>query len=181
MVVGTTGSGKTTVAAQLSRLYQIPHVEMDALRHDPGWTEAPDDVFRERLARALTGERWVADGNYSVARDVVWPRAQAAVWLDYPLRTIMRQLLWRTLRRCLTREELWNGNRERFRTSFFSRESVIHWALTTYRRRRRQIPQQLALPEHSHLAVVHLRSPRETRSWLDALGASVWTALLAAF
>ena len=169
MVVGTTGSGKTTVAAQLSRLYQIPHVEMDALRHDPGWTEAPDDVFRERLARALTGERWVADGNYSVARDVVWPRAQAAVWLDYPLRTIMRQLLWRTLRRCLTREELWNGNRERFRTSFFSRESVILWALTTYRRRRRQIPQQLALPEHSHLAVVHLRSRRETRSWLETL------------
>ncbi len=169
VVVGTTGSGKTTLASQLSRLYRIPHVEMDALRHDPGWTEAPNDVFRERLARALTGERWVADGNYSVARDVVWPRAQAAVWLDYPLRTIMWQLLWRTLRRCVTREELWNGNRERFRTSFFSRESVILWALTTYRRRRQQIPRQLALPEHSHLAVVHLHSPRDTRSWLEAL------------
>ena len=162
VVVATTGSGKTTVASQLSRLYQLLHVEMDALRHDPGWAEAPDDVFRERLARSLADERWVADGNYSVARDVVWPRAQAAVWLDYPLRTIMRQLIWRTLRRCLTGEELWNGNRERFRTSFFSRESVILWALKTYRRRRRQIPQQPALPEHSHLAVVHLRSPRET-------------------
>ena len=85
----------------------------------------------------------------------------------------MWQLFWRTLRRCLTSEELWNGNRERFRTLFFSRESVILWALTTYRRRRRQIPQQLALPEHSHLAVVHLRSPRETRSWLEALAAIV--------
>ena len=73
VVVGTTGSGKTTVASQLSRLYQLLHVEMDALRHDPGWAEAPDDVFRERLARALADERWVADGNYSVARDVVWP------------------------------------------------------------------------------------------------------------
>ncbi len=172
VVVGTTGSGKTRLASQLSRLYQVPHVEMDALHHDPGWTEAPDDVFRERLARALGGERWVADGNYSAARDVVWPRAQAAVWLDYPLRTIMWQLLWRTLRRCVTGEELWNGNRERFRTSFFSRDSVILWALTTYRRRRRQIPRQLALPEHSHLAVVRLRSRRETRSWLEALGAT---------
>ncbi len=173
VVVGTTGSGKTTLASQLSRLYRIPHVEMDALRHDPGWTEAPNDVFRERLARALAGDRWVADGNYSVARDVVWPRAQAAVWLDYPLRTVMWQLLWRTLKRCVTREELWNGNRERFRTSFFSRESVILWALTTYRRRRRQIPQQLALPEHSHLAVVRLRSRREMRSWLEALAVTV--------
>ena len=85
VVVGTTGSGKTTLASQLSRLYQIPHVEMDALRHDPGWTEAPNDVFRERLALALADDRWVADGNYSVGRDVVWPRAQAAVLAGLPL------------------------------------------------------------------------------------------------
>ena len=41
VVLGTTGSGKTTVARALAQGLTIPHVELDALRWDPNWTEAP--------------------------------------------------------------------------------------------------------------------------------------------
>jgi hypothetical protein len=83
----------------------------------------------------------------------------------------MRQLIWRTLRRTLLREELWSGNRERFRESFFTRDSVLWWALTTYRRRRAQYQALFAQPEYARLAVVRLPSPRATRGWLEALPA----------
>ena len=69
------------------------------------------------------------DGNYSAVRPIVWARADTVVWLDLPKRTVMRQIIWRTLRRA-ARQELWNGNRERWR-NFFSldpEESVIAWA-----------------------------------------------------
>ena len=169
VVVGTSGSGKTTTAGQIAQRLGIPHVELDAIHWEPDWTMAPLDVFRERTAQALSGDVWVVDGNYSKVRDIVWSRADTVVWLDYTLPVIMWQLVRRTLRRSLTREELWGGNRESLRIALFSRESILLWALQTYRRRRREYPILLSQPEHAHLAIVHLRSPQNTRTWLSGL------------
>jgi adenylate kinase family enzyme len=169
VVIGTSGSGKTTLAGQLAGKLGLVHIELDALHWRPDWQMAPLPEFRASAAEAVSQERWALDGNYSKVRDIVWARADTVVWLDYSLPRIMWQLLRRTLSRSFKREELWAGNRESVRTSFFSRDSILLWALTTYRRRRRNYPQLLALPEHSHLHVVHLRSPRETADWLASL------------
>lgn len=168
-VVGTTGSGKTALARDLGLRLGIPHVELDALHWGPSWAEAPVEVFRERVAAATVGNAWVVDGNYSAVRDILWPRAETVVWLDYRLRTVLRQVTWRTVRRVFTREELWHGNRERLLGSVIGRDSIILWALRTYRRRRREYPALVARPENSHLSVVHLRSPRAARRWLASL------------
>ena len=167
-VVGTTGSGKTTLAGQISHLLAIPHVELDSLHWEPNWTEAPVEVFRNRVAQALSGTAWVVDGNYSKVRDIVWSRADTIVWLDYSLTVILGQLVRRTVQRIATREELWSGNRESLRTTF-SRESLFLWALRSYRRRQREYPALLARAEYAHLSIVHLRSPREALVWLSRL------------
>ena len=167
VVLGTTGSGKTTVAKRLSQVLGLPHLELDALRWDPNWTEAPDELFRERVSRASAGDSWIADGNYRMVRDLLWPRATTAVWLDYPFRIMMARLFLRTVRRSITKEELWNGNRESFRTQFLSGDSLFLWALKTYWRNRRKFRVLFKSSEYSHLAVVHLRSPRSTHEWLS--------------
>lgn len=168
-VVGTSGSGKTTLAHRLSERLGVPHIELDALHWEPHWTPAAPEVFRARTAQALSGPAWVTDGNYSKVRDVVWGRANTLVWLDYPLPVIMGRIVWRTLRRVVTREELWNQNREDFVGTFFRRDSILLWALQTYRRRRREYPELLARPEYAHLRVVHLHSLRQARRWLKSL------------
>jgi adenylate kinase family enzyme len=169
VVVGTTGSGKTTLARRISERLDIPHVELDAIFWGPNWTPAPIEDFGRRIAQALGGQAWVADGNYSRVRDVVWGRADSVVWLDYALPVIMRQLVRRTFRRVVRQEELWNDNRERAWVQLFSRDSLFLWALQTYPRRRREYPLLFERPEYAHLAVVHLRSPRATRDWLENL------------
>jgi adenylate kinase family enzyme len=175
-VVGTSGAGKTTTAQQIARRLGLPHVELDALHWDPNWTEAPLDVFRQRVAQALAGEAWVVDGNYSKARDLVWSRVELVVWLDYSLPVIMRQVVWRTLRRTLTGEELWSGNRERFRESFFTRDSVVWWALTTYRSRRAKYRAVFARPQDHSFAMIRLPSRRAAREWLAELSTTTTTA-----
>ncbi|MGI8589260.1 MAG: AAA family ATPase [Chloroflexia bacterium] len=167
VVVGSSGSGKTTLARLLSRQLDLPHVELDALHWEPGWVEASLPAFRERVAASLSNDAWVVDGNYSRVRDISWPRADTIVWLDYSLPVILARLARRTFRRVFTQEELWNGNRESLRGAFIGRDSLFMWALTTYRRRRREYPQLLASPAYTHLHLVRLRSPRETARLLS--------------
>ena len=161
IVSGTTGSGKSTLAGELASIIRAPHIELDALHWEPNWTEAPDDIFRQRVRSATTGDRWVVDGNYSKARDLLWPRTELLVWLDYSIARIYARLLRRTTRRIITREELWSGNRERFRTGFMSRDSLFVWALQTHWKRRRTFPDALARPEAAHLHVFRARTPGE--------------------
>jgi adenylate kinase family enzyme len=168
-VVGTSGSGKTTMAQKIARRLGVPHVELDALHWGPNWTPTSRELFRERVEQALSGVAWTTDGNYSAVRDIVWGRADTVVWLDYALPLIMWRVLTRTIRRSVTREELWNENRENLRQSFLSRDSIILWALRTYRRRRREYPILFRQLEYVHLRIVHLRSPRAARQWLNTL------------
>lgn len=169
VVIGTSGSGKTTMAKNLSEILGVPHVEFDAYRHGPNWTETPDDIFRAQLAEALSADRWVADGNYSVARDVVWPGATAIVWLDLPFPVVFWRLFWRSMRRGIFRVELWNGNKESLWENFFTKDSLFLWAFNTHWKRRKSFTVAFAQPEHAHIQVVRLRSPRTARRWLKSV------------
>lgn len=166
VVLGASGSGKTTMAARLARRLGVRHVELDALHWEPRWTEAPTPVFRSRVDQALSGPHgWVVDGNYRKARDLVWPRAGVVVWLDYALPLVLFRITWRSVRRLVVPEELWQGNRESWRL-LLSRRSIVLYALQTHAKLRREYPALFDQPEFAHLRVVHLRSPRAAERWL---------------
>jgi adenylate kinase family enzyme len=167
VIVGNTGSGKSTLAASLAALLRLPYVELDALHWDANWTAASDATFRTRAAGALSTDGWVVDGNYHKVRDIVWSRADTLIWLDYPLRVNLWRLTKRTVRRVFLREVLWNGNQERFREAFLSRESLYVWAVKKHRSRRREYDALLAQAEYAHLRLVRLHSPVATDRWLQ--------------
>src|SRR5690349_5850250 len=163
VVLGTSGSGKTTFARELAQRLSAAHVELDELYWEPNWTEAPRPVFRGRVTQAVQRDRWVLDGNYRSVRDIVWPRADTIVWIDYSMSIVFRRVFVRTMRRCWTGQELWSGNRERFWTQFFStNDSILVWALTSWRKHRREYPE--ALREQSRLGkrVIRFADPSTT-------------------
>jgi hypothetical protein len=168
-VVGTTGSGKSTMAEALSQRLHIPHIELDSLTWEPGWKEVDHEVTRARLKELVRNESWVIDGNYRYLRDILWPRAQAVIWLDYPLGLILWRLWWRTWKRVLSQEVLWGTNKERLAEQFFSRESLFLWAFKTYGRHKKQYPLEFMLPEHVHLRVFRFSRPQEAAVFLDCL------------
>jgi adenylate kinase family enzyme len=172
--MGGSASGKTTVAGRLAETLAVPHVELDALNHDPGWQEAPVEVFRDRVLAACSGDGWVVDGNYrSKLGSLVLERADTVVFLDLAFWLVLRRGVRRTLVRTVTREELWNGNREQVR-HMFSRYWIPWWIVQTHRHYAREIPQRIAA--HPHLAVVHLRSPEEIEQWLQSIQATETTS-----
>ena len=62
VVVGTSCSGKTTLARRLARLLATEHVELDSLYWGPEWTPRPD--FIPNVLTIAQQSRWVIDGNY---------------------------------------------------------------------------------------------------------------------
>jgi adenylate kinase family enzyme len=171
VVVGTSGSGKTTMAARLSQALALPFVELDAINWQPGWrdlaTHDPDEFLR-RTDEATAAPAWVADGNYRLVRPLVWSRATHLVWLDYDRGVIMRRVIARSLMRALDGKELWGGNREDWRR-WLDREHPIRWAWDTWARRRREYEAMLDEPGHAHLKVLRLRRPREAGSVMQRL------------
>jgi adenylate kinase family enzyme len=173
IVIGTTGSGKTTLSETLAQKLKLDFIELDALHWLPNWEHLSDEAFRARVDEATRTSRWVIAGNYGTVRDISWPRAEAVIWLDYPLWTIFWRLWRRTWRRWWMKEILWGTNRERLWPQFkiwSAEDSLFHWLFKTYWRRKREYPHLFALPEFTHLKVFHMKTPQETEAWLKSLG-----------
>lgn len=171
-VVGNSGSGKSTLARTLAGRLGVPYVELDALFHLPDWQERPLDQFKALIDEHTARDGWVVDGNYRLAvTDVVWPRADTLVWLDLERSVVMRQVIGRTLRRTIGREELWNGNREPWSNLYRldPEKSIIRWAWTQHGKYRARYAAAMTDPTMAHLDVVRLRSRAEATAWLDCL------------
>jgi len=174
VIIGKSGTGKTTLATQLAERLLIDDVELDAIHWLPNWTQLPKPLMREKVNQATPPDgRWVVDGNYKVVRDIVWPRAEVLVWLDYSLMFTLWRLICRTVGRIIMQKELWNGNREHIANhlKFDTQENLFLYTIKCHWEHRKEMPSLLKQPEYSHLKVLRFQNPRETDEWLRTLAA----------
>jgi adenylate kinase family enzyme len=163
LVAGSSGSGKTTTAARVAAVLQVPHVEIDALFHGPGWTPRP--AFEADVRRFAAEPAWVTEWQYASVRALLAERADLLVWLDVPRSLVMRQVVRRTVVRRVRRTELWNGNVEPpFLTFLTDPEHIVRWAWKTHAENRRRTAQ--LLQQRPDLDVVRIRSRRDLAGWL---------------
>ena len=162
LLAGSSGAGKTTVAAAVAGALALPHVELDALFHGPEWTPRPS--FVADVERFVAGDGWVTEWQYDAVRDLLASSADLLVWLDLPRPMVMTQLVRRTVVRRVRREPLWNGNVEPpLRTFLTDPEHVVRWGWTSYPGTKRRV--QALQARRPGLTVVRLRSRREVRRW----------------
>jgi adenylate kinase family enzyme len=165
-VVGSSGSGKTTIAAALAERLRVPHIELDAIHWGPNWSALDDETFRDRVREATAADGWVCDGNYSAVRPIVLERADTVVWLDLPLRTCLARMLRRAAGRIRGGEELWGGNLESWPGLVIGRDALLWWLITQHRRKQRDYEARFAADENRHLRVHRFRSSAEAETWL---------------
>ena len=99
LVMGSSGSGKSTFSRRLSAITGIPMVSVDALFWKPGWVESDKAEFHARLAAAAQQPRWIMDGNFTshlveLRRDA----CDTLIWFDLPRATCMMGILTRIAR-----------------------------------------------------------------------------------
>lgn len=168
-VVGTSCSGKSTLAQALSERLNFPFADLDDLYWNPGWLVTPEGEFRKKVEELSERTEWVVSGNYSLARDILWKKVDTVIWLDHRFSVVMSRGVMRTLRRALLREECCNGNHESFIRGFFSRDSILLWILTTYRRRKEEFLNEMLRPEYVAIRFVRLQSQQEVESFLASV------------
>ena len=174
-VVGSSGSGKTTVARHLSQVLGLDHIELDALHHLPNWQHRTAEEFTAVIQNSLDASKetgWVMCGGYdTVAGPLRDTHANTIIWLDLPRGTVLRRLIVRTIRRGITREELWNGNRE----SIFGLinpnpdKNVALHAMLSFARRRALYESKIQSGEWARKHVVRLHSPAEVESFVTRI------------
>ncbi|OYU68577.1 MAG: hypothetical protein CFE28_00320 [Alphaproteobacteria bacterium PA2] len=162
---GSSGSGKSTLARRLSAALDLPHVELDAVNWQPGWVDLNNHdrpEFHRRVLAALSGDRWVTDGNYSSIQPQIRASATDAVWLDYPRPLVMGRVIRRSFVRAMEGKELWpgTGNVETF-ARWLDKEHPIRWSWDNFNRNRRRYGEVFSDPANAHLRVHHLKHPRE--------------------
>ena len=174
VVVGSSGSGKTTVAREIASRLGVPYLELDAVRHAEDWDSTPDPEFQRIICEFASQDHWVVDGNYTShgTREVVWPRADTIVWTDLPRNVVVRRVIGRTVKRVLTREELWGGVREPF-TNLYSLDpyqNIVVWAWTRFDHVRGKYETAMTDGSWDHAEVFRLRSSADVRLFLESLG-----------
>lgn len=170
IVIGTTGSGKSTVAKALSGKLGFPYIQLDAIFWKPNWNTSSDDEFFDKIQKATDISNWVLDGNYGRSNHLTWKYADTVVWVDFPFWLTFYQSLTRTLKRSLTKKEIWKGTGSKESLSrLFSKDSIILWLFKTYNSNVRRYEARLSDPKFSHIKFYRLRSRKHVQVFLDKL------------
>ena len=169
VIHGASGSGTTTLAAELSAVRGVPHIELDAIFHQEGWTPLDRASFEEVACEIAALDTWVVDGNYSQVRPIFWSCAQVIVIVDLPRWRSTSRVLARSLRRGVMRTQLWNSNTERLSNllRLDPERNVVRWSWQTHHRYHDEVP--AAATEVPGASVVVLTSPRQVSRFVEEL------------
>ena len=168
-VIGTSGSGKSHFSKLLAEQLNIPYIEIDAIHWLPNWEHLETQELLDKLKALLEKEAWVLDGNYSKTNPMKWQYVDTVIWLDYGFFHTLKQLIFRSFKRAVSKDELWpdTGNTESFRRSFFSKDSVILWMLHSYRINKKKYAKLFASEEFNRMNLVRIRSLKQADLYLE--------------
>jgi adenylate kinase family enzyme len=168
IIFGSTGIGKTTMVKQIAAEFSLPVIDIDSLRREAGKSASPEETFLQLVSESVKRDTWVIDGSYTSVQDIVWPRAEAIIWLDFSFWVFLSRLIKRSLYRIFIRKKSEKPVKGRYQPAG-ERTSNYLRAIFTGKQRRNRYFATLYNSKYAHLHVIRLSSPEDAAMWLDLL------------
>lgn len=161
LVIGSGGSGKSTLSAALGQRLHIPVIHMDAMYWQHGWTEPARPEWQARVEAMCRQDSWIMDGNYSGTLAQRLAACDTVIFLDLPRLVCLWRALSRGFRyRGTVRPDMAEGCPEQLPSRDF-----LSW-IWHYPERSRPKVTALLAAHQQNLRIVHLRSPGDVRRFL---------------
>ena len=119
LIIGSGGSGKSTLSKRLAQTTGLPAIHLDAHYWKPGWVSPSPEEWSDVVGKLVLGDAWIMDGNYGGTMEQRFEACDAVVFLDVPRLTCIRRLIKRRLTyRGGVRPEMTAGCPERLSLEF---------------------------------------------------------------
>jgi len=168
LVIGCSGTGKSTLAQAIASLLGLTYVSMDRdIFWLPGWKSRSRPEAISRIEQAVAGPRWIMDGNSPGTLPLRLPRTEIVLWRRPPRHVALWGVFSRWLRyRGSTRPEMAAGCPEQLTWTF------LRYIWTFERNEVPQFQEMLAL-HGRHVPVLTLKSYRDGEELLARLQSKI--------
>ena len=161
VIIGCGGAGKSTLARALGDKLDLPVVHLDKLFWRPGWDPVSREEFDVLHSRALAGEKWILDGNFSRTLKLRLQYADHVILMNYPTLVCVFRILKRVIiNRGKTRDDMTEGCNERLDISFLKYVRGF---------KKKRLPQMLETLQNSSVPVTQIRNKRELKQFISSI------------
>lgn len=162
LLIGSPGSGKSTLSKQLQQKLNLPLYHLDKLYWLENWQMTSEASFDRQLHDILQQPAWIIDGNYSRTLPDRLAKSDTVIYLNYSRWTSLYGVLKRlVLNWNQGRSDMGGNNKERFDWEFIR----YVWA---FNRTQRQIIYD-CLATQPEVTLFVFRSRRQLKDFLKKL------------
>ena len=163
MLIGSGGTGKSTLARQIGQMLAIEVIHLDTLMWRSNWEIIYKDeqiAIQQKLVRK---DEWIIDGNYGGTMDIRLREADTVIFFDYSRYLCLYRALKRMIQyRNKSRPDMVEGNNERLDYAF------LKW-IWAYPKTKRPVILQTLTKLSEEKNVVILGTPKEAKDYIKKL------------
>jgi len=168
VVFGSTGVGKTTLVNRIADEFALPIIDLDKLLREAEKSDSPEKTFLFSVIESVNADSWIIDGSYTSVQAIIWPRAEAIIWLDFSFWVFFFRLIKRSLYRIFIRKSSERPIREKNQPAHERTLTYLHAIFTNNQRRQRHFA-TLFNSKNAHLHIIRLCNPKDAEDWLNLL------------
>lgn len=130
-IIGGGGTGKTTLADNLSNVLNIPVYHIDGIHYLDNWKVRDRQERDNIILKYVDEDKWIIDGTYSSTLKIRLEKSDLIIYLDYSSLAQIKGILTRFIKHHGEEKKEILGCPERISWSFF-------WQVLSFRKRKRK-------------------------------------------